>query len=166
MLLRFVRVAAAAAPAAGRLAAPRALSASRLPRCGTPTLFRPAHARPCHSSPAEPAPPQPLTQVKPRLALAFTCKVCNTRVQKLISRRSYERGVVIVECDGCRNRHLIADHLGWFQHVQGRTVEEILAQRGEKVTRVAFEEGAFEVVPPEEGATDTAVVPPIPEADR
>ncbi|XP_043224114.1 DNL-type zinc finger protein-like [Amphibalanus amphitrite] len=162
MLLRIVR---AAAPAAGRLVACRAAVVSRLHRCVTPTLSLSPRVRLCHSAPAESASTQPLTKVQPRLALAFTCKVCNTRVQKLISRLSYERGVVIVECDGCRNRHLIADHLGWFKHVQGRTVEEILAQKGEKVTRVGFEQGAFEVVPPQESDTDATVVPPAPASE-
>jgi hypothetical protein len=39
-----------------------------------------------------------------RLAIAFTCGVCSTRNHKMFSRRSYERGVVIIRCDGtCRS---------------------------------------------------------------
>ena len=162
MLLRCVRSAvAAAAPAVGRLA-PRTPVIPRLPR-RLPSLPPSPRPRLCHSAAAEPPATQPLTQVRPKLALAFTCKVCNTRVQKLISRQSYERGVVIVQCDGCENRHLIADHLGWFKHVEGRTIEEILAQKDEKVTKVAFEGGGFEIVPKEDRGEDTAVVPPAPE---
>ena len=52
--------------------------------------------------------------------------------------------MVIVQCDGCDSRHLVADHLGWFSHVRGRTIEEILAEKGESVVRVT-DSGAFEV---------------------
>jgi protein import protein ZIM17 len=31
-----------------------------------------------------------------------------------MSKKSYEQGVVLITCDGCKKRHLIADNLGWF----------------------------------------------------
>lgn len=68
-----------------------------------------------------------------RILLGFTCKVCNTRSHRTMSRQAYQRGVVLVECPGCQNRHLIADHLGWFG--AGKTVEAILQARGEQVRR-------------------------------
>lgn len=163
MWLRCVR--SAVASVAGRLTLGTPAAIPRVARRLPALIPRP---RLCHSAAAGPPGSQPLTKLppSPKLALAFTCKVCSTRVQKQISRLSYERGVVIVECDGCENKHLIADHLGWFAHVQGRTVEEILAHRGEKVTRGVYDEGAFEVGPPEHRAEDTVpptvAVPPAP----
>lgn len=64
----------------------------------------------------------PLGQIEGRLAIAFTCKICQTRCTKTFSKLSYEKGVVIVRCDGCGSNHLIADNLGWFSDVQGRWV--------------------------------------------
>ncbi|CAK7325436.1 unnamed protein product [Dovyalis caffra] len=64
------------------------------------------------------------------LAMIFTCKVCETRSVKTVSRESYENGVVVARCGGCNNLHLIADHLGWFG--EPVSIEEILAARGRK----------------------------------
>eukprot|EP00897_Mesotaenium_endlicherianum_P008346 jgi/Mesen1/753/ME000110S_11019 len=62
------------------------------------------------------------------LAIMFTCTVCETRSAKTMSRDSYENGVVIVQCPGCRNNHLIADRLGWFG--ENGDVEAFLAEKG------------------------------------
>ncbi|KAL9275264.1 DNL-type zinc finger protein-like protein [Drosera capensis] len=74
-------------------------------------------------------------KVSPRhnLALIYTCKVCETRSIKTICHESYEKGVVVVRCDGCQNLHLIADRLGWFG--EPGSIEELLASRGEEMKK-------------------------------
>ena len=69
-----------------------------------------------------------------RLAIVFTCSVCETRSAKKFSADSYERGVVVVTCPGCKNNHLIADNLGFFEDDRW-DVEKLAAARGESVRR-------------------------------
>lgn len=92
---------------------------------------------------------QQLGQIKSKLKLAFTCKKCSTRSTKIISKLAYEKGVVIVTCEGCKNNHLIADNLGWFAEWQGiRNIETCLRKKGENVIRLRNDaEGYLEAVP-------------------
>jgi hypothetical protein len=69
------------------------------------------------------------------MVAAFTCTVCNTRSVKRFTKLSYTQGIVIVECPGCYNKHLLADNLGWFDD-ERVNIEEILRSKGEEVTRI------------------------------
>jgi len=77
-----------------------------------------------------------------------------------MSKQAYERGVVIIKCDGCQAKHLMADHLGWFDTVGGKmgTIEDIVARmdggvdsRGRGVVRLKLADVAGKAVD-----TDTA----------
>ncbi|CAC5385119.1 ZIM17 [Mytilus coruscus] len=89
---------------------------------------------------------QTLGKIEGRLLMAYKCKVCGTQNQETFSKQAYEKGVVIVTCKECKSNHLIADHLDWFQDIKGRTIEEILAEKGETVKKVILD-GGMELIP-------------------
>lgn len=64
---------------------------------------------------------------------------CSHRSTHTFTRQAYTRGTVLIQCPACQNRHLIADHLGWFKELtaegKGVDVEGILRARGEEVRR-------------------------------
>lgn len=68
------------------------------------------------------------------LTLVFTCRVCNTRAARQFSYHAYTKGIVILQCPGCNNNHLIADNLGWFD--KGRNIEEIMMKKGETIKMI------------------------------
>lgn len=71
-----------------------------------------------------------------RMNIQFTCTVCGTKNNKYFSRLAYTKGTVIIQCDGCRNHHVIADNLGWIQKMEGRrNIEEVLKDKGIKIKR-------------------------------
>ncbi|KYN41869.1 DNL-type zinc finger protein [Trachymyrmex septentrionalis] len=93
-----------------------------------------------------------LGKLKGKLKLMFTCKKCKTRTSKMISKLAYNKGVVIVRCDGCNNNHLIADNLGWFSEIGKSTnIERIMEMKGETVRKIMNDEdGYYEAVLKEE----------------
>ena len=70
-----------------------------------------------------------------------------TRSTHEFSKLAYEKGIVLVKCPKCETRHLIADHLGWFDSddlTQGgkfKDIEAIMKSKGEQVKRGAIEDG-------------------------
>ncbi|KAJ2849627.1 hypothetical protein IWW36_002490 [Coemansia brasiliensis] len=70
-----------------------------------------------------------------RLLIGFTCKVCNHRQHKTMSKNAYQKGVVLIQCDGCKNRHLIADNLGWFRD-RNVNIEDLMREKGEQVRQL------------------------------
>ncbi|KAL1668918.1 DNL zinc finger-domain-containing protein [Schizophyllum commune] len=102
--------------------------------------------------PEAPAPPAeaptttklklPTSEEEPRLQITFTCTApgCTRhRSSHTFTKRAYYSGIVLIQCPSCKNRHLIADHLGWFKESTEdgklRTVEDLLKARGEDVKR-------------------------------
>eukprot|EP00656_Telonema_subtile_P057665 TRINITY_DN9539_c0_g1_i3.p1 TRINITY_DN9539_c0_g1~~TRINITY_DN9539_c0_g1_i3.p1 ORF type:complete len:169 (-),score=30.33 TRINITY_DN9539_c0_g1_i3:231-737(-) len=79
----------------------------------------------------------------PKLILGYTCKVCDTRSHRTISKASYENGVVLVRCTGCDNLHLIADNLGWFEEGTWN-VSDYLKAQGEVVNDLTNEDNVIE----------------------
>ena len=46
--------------------------------------------------------------------ITFTCKRCQVRSSHKMSGQAYHHGSVLITCPGCKNRHVISDHLGVY----------------------------------------------------
>lgn len=121
---------------------------------------------------AESAPSNPLAAVPgatlsqtDKMVILYTCRVCDTRSARTISKPSYQSGVVLVRCPGCNKLHLIADRLGFFGD-ESADVESLLAARGERVKRSSMGKGfslAATAAPPDASAiASTPAAPPAP----
>ena len=78
-----------------------------------------------------------------KFVMLYTCKVCDTRSAKTISKHAYENGTVLVRCPGCSNLHLIADNLGTFG--DQFNIQEYIKEQGENVKVVNSEEDVLEL---------------------
>jgi hypothetical protein len=78
-----------------------------------------------------------------QMLIGFTCKVCQERSHHTMSKHSYTKGVVLIQCPGCKNRHLIADNLGWFRDNK-TTVEDLVKEKGEAIRKIIVDEQGVE----------------------
>ncbi|KAF9879682.1 dnl zinc finger domain containing protein [Colletotrichum karsti] len=87
----------------------------------------------------------------PHYQLDFTCVPCDTRSRHKVSKQGYHHGSVLITCPGCRNRHVISDHLGIFGDKKV-TVEDLMREKGRLVKKGTLgEDGDIEFYP-DEGA--------------
>jgi protein import protein ZIM17 len=159
-----------------RQARPRSLLASPTPRLAAPRLqpslascLRAKHTipspSPTPSSVKQPAEGQPTApwagadapasegaRPSPRDAyyqLSFTCKPCGHRSHHNVSKQAYHHGSTLITCPGCRNRHVISDHLDIFGD-RKLTIEDIMREKGQLVKRGSLgEDGDIEFWPDE-----------------
>ncbi|KAF2835699.1 zf-DNL-domain-containing protein, partial [Patellaria atrata CBS 101060] len=66
--------------------------------------------------------------------MSFTCRKCHERSSHKVSKQGYHHGTVLITCTGCKNKHLISDHLKIFSDT-GITIEEILTKKGETIQK-------------------------------
>lgn len=48
---------------------------------------------------------------EPAYEMTFTCRKCLERSSHRITKQAYHFGTTLITCPGCKNRHLISDHL-------------------------------------------------------
>ncbi|KAG0167184.1 hypothetical protein DFQ28_005680 [Apophysomyces sp. BC1034] len=80
---------------------------------------------------------------KHQMLIGFTCKVCEERSHHVMSKLAYTKGVVLIQCPGCENRHLIADNLGWFRD-EKTTIEDLVKEKGEAIRKVVVDDKGVE----------------------
>ncbi|GMI07574.1 hypothetical protein TrVE_jg1759 [Triparma verrucosa] len=74
----------------------------------------------------------------PQVQIQYTCNLCSHTSRHTLTRLAYTSGCVICQCKGCGVKHLIADHLGWYDFLpDGGTIEDFMNNNGGKATRVS-----------------------------
>ncbi|KAI4736171.1 zf-DNL-domain-containing protein [Aureobasidium sp. EXF-12298] len=94
-------------------------------------------AKPLTDRPDELPKPEAREEV-PSYEMTFTCKPCSTRSSHRMSKQGYHHGTILITCPGCKNRHLIADHLKIFSD-KSITLEDILAEKGQLLKKGALD---------------------------
>ncbi|OAG11333.1 zf-DNL-domain-containing protein [Paraphaeosphaeria sporulosa] len=150
------------APRAARAALSECIPGARrlfhAPRTSTSTLRRPLPilARPhlpraavrYESTPASNSPGTTTAAPESRLErdqvpayeLTFTCKACTTRSSHRVSKQGYHHGTVLISCPGCKNRHLISDHMKIFSD-KSVTLEDLMREKGDLIKRGTLSSG-------------------------
>ncbi|KAK0731038.1 DNL zinc finger-domain-containing protein [Lasiosphaeris hirsuta] len=102
----------------------------------TPAEDIPSDSTPAPSVPTVSSDPWPSEPVRkaPHYELTFTCNPCGERSRHKVSKQGYHHGSVLVTCPGCRNKHVISDHLRIFGDHK-ITIEELLAERGQIIKK-------------------------------
>jgi protein import protein ZIM17 len=67
---------------------------------------------------------------EPAYEMTFTCRKCLERSSHRITKQAYHFGTTLITCPGCKNRHLISDHLKIFSD-KSITLEDILREKGQ-----------------------------------
>lgn len=86
------------------------------------------------SDSSNPVSPADRIKTVPHYEIVFTCKPCGTRSKHRISKQGYHHGSILISCPGCRNRHVISDHLRIFGD-RALTVEDLMKERGQLVKK-------------------------------
>ncbi|KAJ8114137.1 hypothetical protein OPT61_g3913 [Boeremia exigua] len=108
------------------------LSRSRFP---STARFESSAATPPQNNTSSQAPETRLDRDQvPAYELTFTCKVCETRSSHRLSKQGYHKGTILISCPGCKNRHLISDHLKIFSD-KSVTIEDLMKEKGNLVKR-------------------------------
>ncbi|KAF3050959.1 hypothetical protein E8E11_010166 [Didymella keratinophila] len=108
------------------------LSRTRLP---STARFESSASTPPQNNTSTQAPESRLDRDQvPSYELTFTCKVCETRSSHRLSKQGYHKGTILISCPGCKNRHLISDHLKIFSD-KSVTIEDLMKEKGNLVKR-------------------------------
>lgn len=78
--------------------------------------------------------PNPAREDVPSYQMTFTCRKCAERSSHQISKQGYHHGTILITCPGCKNRHLISDHLKIFSDTS-ITLEDILKEKGQMMKK-------------------------------
>ena len=85
-----------------------------------------------------PKDPNPEREEVPSYQMTFTCRKCLERSSHKISKQAYHHGTTLITCPGCKNRHLISDHLKIFSD-KSITLEDILREKGQMLKKGALD---------------------------